>query len=47
VRVETDLADALATYRPGARVSLAIVRGGGRRNIEVRLGERPLDTPQR
>jgi S1-C subfamily serine protease len=47
VRAETDLAEALATYRPGTRVTVAIARGGGRRTVQVRLGERPLDAPQR
>jgi serine protease Do len=47
VRAETDLAEALATYRPGIQVTLAIARGGDRRDVHVRLGERPLDAPQR
>jgi serine protease Do len=36
------LADLIADYEPGEEVPLEIHRGGDTREIEVRLGERPL-----
>jgi 2-alkenal reductase len=46
VREESDLADVLLAYRPGDEVALDIRRGGQRKRVTVRLGERPLDSPR-
>ena len=47
VRAESDLAKALLDYEPGDTVTLDVERGGERRQVRVKLGERPLDTPRR
>ena len=48
VRLErdTDLGRLLTGYKPGAKVTLRIVRDGERRDVEVTLGERPLQAPR-
>jgi S1-C subfamily serine protease len=46
VHAESDLAKALLDYEPGDTVTLDIRRGGERRQVRVKLGERPLDTPR-
>jgi len=46
VRAESDLSRALQRFGPGDEVTLEIVRGGERREVRVRLGERPLDAPR-
>ncbi|HEX2015458.1 MAG TPA: trypsin-like peptidase domain-containing protein [Solirubrobacteraceae bacterium] len=43
VRLDTDLGDALANYRPGQTVSLEVWRGHSRQTVSVKLGERPGD----
>ncbi|HEX6781161.1 MAG TPA: trypsin-like peptidase domain-containing protein [Solirubrobacterales bacterium] len=40
-----DLAEAIATHRPGDVVTLTILRGGQREQVEVTLGERPDNPP--
>jgi S1-C subfamily serine protease len=45
LRRDQDLSDAIAHRRPGDRVDLVVVRGGKRRTISVKLGERPLTSP--
>jgi S1-C subfamily serine protease len=47
VRKESDLAESVNAFRPGDEVTLTVVRGSDRRAVKVRLGERPLDAPQR
>jgi S1-C subfamily serine protease len=47
IRVESDLAKALLDYDPGDTVTLDIRRGSERKQVRVKLGERPLDTPRR
>jgi S1-C subfamily serine protease len=47
IREENDLADALLGLRPGQTVRVDIVRDGERRVVRVKLGERPLQAPQR
>jgi S1-C subfamily serine protease len=46
VRAEDDLSRLLLAYRPGDAVTLGVLRGGERRSLRVKLGERPLDTPR-
>ena len=41
VRSSEDLARAIAEGRPGSEVSITTVRGGDRREITTRLGNRP------
>jgi S1-C subfamily serine protease len=45
VRREDDLSRLLVAHRPGDTVGLTVVRGGERKRLTVRLGERPLDAP--
>jgi len=47
VHAESDLAKALLDYEPGDTVTLDVRRGDERRQVRVKLGERPLDTPRR
>ena len=47
VHAESDLAKALLDYEPGDTVTLDVRRGGERRQVRVKLGERPLDAPRR
>jgi S1-C subfamily serine protease len=49
VRDENDLARLVAEHRPGQRVRMRLLRGGGdARDVTVTLGERPLgDPPER
>ncbi len=48
VKTENDLAALVARRRPGERVRLTVLRGGGdRRELLVTLGERPLGGPPR
>jgi 2-alkenal reductase len=46
VREDTDVAKALVARAPGDEVKLEVIRGGERRTLRVRLGERPLDAPR-
>jgi S1-C subfamily serine protease len=46
VREDADLARALDGHAPGDRVVLTVVRGGKARQVPVRLGTRPLQSPQ-
>jgi S1-C subfamily serine protease len=41
----SDLAEVVATFAPGENVTLEIHRDGETRNVDVRLGERPLGSP--
>jgi S1-C subfamily serine protease len=43
VRREDDLGAILQGYQPGQTVALAVVRGGKRQNVRVRLGKRPAE----
>ncbi len=48
VRTENDLAALVAEHRPGERITLTLLRGGGDpRDVTVTLGERPLGNPPR
>jgi S1-C subfamily serine protease len=47
VHAESDLARILLDYEPGDTVTLDVRRGGERRQVRVKLGERPLDAPRR
>jgi len=47
VHAESDLAKALLDYEPGDTVTLDVRRGSQRRQVRVKLGERPLDAPRR
>jgi 2-alkenal reductase len=46
VRQDSDLSASLLRYAPGQQVTLEIVRDGKRRQVQVRLGERPLGNPR-
>jgi 2-alkenal reductase len=46
VHAESDLAKALLDFEPGDTVTLDVRRGGERRQVRVKLGERPLDAPR-
>jgi S1-C subfamily serine protease len=46
LREDTDLSEAISRLTPGREVRLQIVRGGERRSLHVRLGQRPLDAPR-
>jgi S1-C subfamily serine protease len=46
VRDEDDVAKALVQLAPGTEVDLQVMRGGDRRTVRVKLGERPLDIPR-
>jgi S1-C subfamily serine protease len=46
VREEDDVARALAQLAPGTQVDLEVMRGGQRKTLRVKLGERPLDAPR-
>jgi S1-C subfamily serine protease len=41
-----DLSSAIARFKPGETVTIEVVRDGSRRDLRVKLGERPLGTPQ-
>jgi S1-C subfamily serine protease len=41
IRRETDVSDILADRSPGETVTVEVVRGGSRRDVRVKLGERP------
>ncbi len=47
IAANDDLSLALVDRRPGDTVRVAVVRDGKRRQVRVRLGERPLEAPQR
>jgi S1-C subfamily serine protease len=40
-----DLATAIARFKPGQKVKLQVYRDGDKREIDVTLGERPVDPP--
>ena len=46
VHAESDLAKALLDFEPGDTVALDVRRGNERRQVRVKLGERPLDAPR-
>jgi S1-C subfamily serine protease len=46
IRGESDLAKVLLAYAPGDTVTLDIRRGGERKQVRVKLGERPLGSPR-
>jgi S1-C subfamily serine protease len=46
IRGETDLAKVLLGYAPGDMVTLDIRRDGQRKQLKVKLGERPLGSPR-
>jgi S1-C subfamily serine protease len=46
VREDADLARALDDRAPGDAVRLTVVRGSARRDVTVRLGNRPLQSPR-
>jgi len=46
LRTETDLGEKLLRFVPGQTVELEVYRGGDRRTVRVRLGSRPLESPQ-
>jgi S1-C subfamily serine protease len=46
IRAESDLAKVLLSYAPGDTVTLDIRRGGDRKQVRVKLGERPLGSPR-
>ena len=41
-----DISELISKDQPGEIVSLEVYRGGQRRNVKVKLGERPADLPQ-
>jgi S1-C subfamily serine protease len=41
-----DLSSAIARFMPGDTVTIEVVRDGSRRELRVKLGERPLGTPR-
>jgi S1-C subfamily serine protease len=41
-----DLSQVVARYKPGETVTVAVVRNGAKRDLRVKLGERPLGTPR-
>jgi S1-C subfamily serine protease len=47
IRSESDLAKALLKHKPGDTVTVDIRRGDRRLRVQVKLGERPLDSPRR
>ena len=47
IHAESDLAKALLDYGPGDTITLDVRRGGERRQVRVKLAERPLDAPRR
>jgi S1-C subfamily serine protease len=47
LRHDTDLSNTIAGYHPGQEIELEIYRGGQRRTVRVKLGERPLERPRR
>jgi 2-alkenal reductase len=46
IRVDSDLAKVLLDYAPGDTVTLDVRRGGQRKQVRVKLGERPLGSPR-
>jgi S1-C subfamily serine protease len=44
VTTDTDLAQALSHFLPGATVSMQIWRGGSHQTVSVKLGERPVNS---
>jgi S1-C subfamily serine protease len=46
IHEEDDVAKALVQLAPGRDVDIQVVRGGKRRTLKVKLGERPLDAPR-
>jgi len=44
--VDADLARSLDGHAPGDQVRLTVVRGGNRRDVTVKLGTRPLESPR-
>jgi 2-alkenal reductase len=46
IRGESDLAKVLLAYSPGDTVTLDIRRSGARKQVRVKLGERPLGSPR-
>jgi S1-C subfamily serine protease len=46
IRAESDLAKVLLDYAPGDTVTLDVRRGDQRKQVRVKLGERPLGSPR-
>ena len=46
IQEDQDVAKALVALRPGTTVDVQIYRGGERRTLRVKLGERPLNAPR-
>jgi S1-C subfamily serine protease len=46
IRKDTDLGEALLVYDPGQTITLDVVRDGKPRQVQVRLGTRPLQSPR-
>ena len=46
IRDENDLSGALLDYEPGQDAPLTVVRDGQVRTVNVRLGDRPIQSPQ-
>jgi len=46
IRAESDLARVLLDYAPGETVTLDVRRGDQRKQVRVKLGERPLGSPR-
>jgi S1-C subfamily serine protease len=44
IRTSTQLADAIASRKPGDRVTLQTTRGGKARDVQVTLGSAPAST---
>lgn len=42
IRAESDLARSIETHKAGETITIVIYRDGGRREVKVKLGERPL-----
>ncbi|WP_320670187.1 S1C family serine protease [Patulibacter defluvii] len=47
VRTSTDLAEVALRFRPGQRVTVHVIRAGKPRDIELKLGTRPMTLPRR
>jgi S1-C subfamily serine protease len=46
VSKDDDLSELLLPHRPGDTITLEIYRGSQRRQVRVKLGERPLNVPR-
>jgi S1-C subfamily serine protease len=46
ITTERDLSELISQYRPGEQVTLEVYRGKDRREVNLKLGERPGEIPQ-